>query len=589
MLRRTNPVPLETSPQQKAQSPAGKFLALALLFLTAAVFLFVNLGEKYLWQDEAATAVLGSRLMKFGEPLAYDGVNLITMDYSTPEELGTLDQRTADAESSVQYHVARGDFKRNTAWIGQPWGSFAVVGASLTCFGQNTVAARAPFAAAGLLTVILLYWFVRREFKDPLLAWLSAALLVTNVYWVVHTRQCRYYAVSSLLLLLTLIAYARWQRGQPWGGAVFVATAWCWFQMDFGSFWPVIGVLLALAAWGDWPRVRRVLVAGAALGAAIAPWVWYYELAGRVKASLAPFSHKFTLNLLHLNQFLIPLVLLAALGIVLAVRGRRLDPVPRRVLAACLAILLAVIVWVPSVAPWGFHRYIVHLAPLAALGAAWVLTEAAGWVARRYSRERSRTWVAAALAAFLAVCPLLPNLVTIPLVTAFGGNYPTGLFVRAEWAVLHEEVFAPRPDPNRLTVESLALVASPGDEVLTNYEDVPLMFYTDYRVRGGIPMFRVEDRSRPPRFLVLRRSTALGVGPPLGRELARHRWQPLRTTIPDMEWGNMPEPEHRIGAIGVVPPPVIFAENLGPAQPGLVPKRPNPVAPDRPPPDLGGE
>jgi hypothetical protein len=30
------------------------------LLLIAGVFLFANLGEKYLWQDEAATAVLAS-------------------------------------------------------------------------------------------------------------------------------------------------------------------------------------------------------------------------------------------------------------------------------------------------------------------------------------------------------------------------------------------------------------------------------------------------------------------------------------------------------------------------------------------------
>lgn len=57
----------------------------------AAVLLLWGLSNKYLWQDEAVTAVLAERMLKFGRPLAYDGVNLITIDYFLAEDPATID------------------------------------------------------------------------------------------------------------------------------------------------------------------------------------------------------------------------------------------------------------------------------------------------------------------------------------------------------------------------------------------------------------------------------------------------------------------------------------------------------------------
>ena len=567
-MEKANPLGCEKPDRTSEAPPWGRRAALVLLFIVAAVLLGSNLGAKYLWQDEAATAVLGARLMKFGKPLAYDGVNLITMDHFAGEDAKTIDQRTGDPEIAVQYYADHGDFKHNTAWIGQPWGQFLAVGVSLKLFGHNTVAARLPFAVAAFLTVVLLYWFVRREFKDPLLGWLTAAILLANVFWVIHSRQCRYYALSSLFLLLTLIAFTRWQRGRAWGGLLFVVTAWCWFQVDFGSFFPGLAILLLAATWAAWPRIQRVLYVGGVLGMAVAPWVWYYELANRIKPGAAPWVDRFLLNLFHFNQFLIPLLMLLAARVLLAMRWRNLDPIARLILFVTLALLLAALVWVPAVAPYAFHRYIVHLAPLAALCVAWVLSEVTAWIIRNRPREEWRCLIAGSLAVFVVACPLLSTPVGALLRRVVPRTSPPGVVIRPEWAVLYKEVFAPDPDPNRLTVEALARVASAKDEILTNYEDAPLMFYTDYRIRGCIPCFRVEDSSRvPPRFLVYRRSVRFVHTAVFNREITRYRWRQIRSDVPDVPWGNIPEPEFRIRADPSSAPPIVFAENLGSLRP----------------------
>src|SRR5271157_3901687 len=84
----------------------------------AAVLLFWGLTDKYLWQDEATTAVLATRLLKFGKPLAYDGVNLIASDMYDVDE-GALSRVAADPRAAVDYHALRGEFKPDTTWTWQ--------------------------------------------------------------------------------------------------------------------------------------------------------------------------------------------------------------------------------------------------------------------------------------------------------------------------------------------------------------------------------------------------------------------------------------------------------------------------------------
>jgi hypothetical protein len=109
---------------------------------------------------------------------------------------------------------------------------------------------------------------------------------------------------------------------------------------------------------------------------------------------------------------------------------------------------------------------------------------------------------------------------------------------------------------------------SPEDEILVNYEDIPLMFYTNNPIRGGIPCFRVEDSRRaPPRFLIYRKSVSFVHIPVFAREIRRYRWRPVHSGAPDIPWGNIPEPELRVLVDSFAFPEIILAENMGPAQP----------------------
>jgi hypothetical protein len=190
--------------------------------------------------------------------------------------------------------------------------------------------------------------------------------------------------------------------------------------------------------------------------------------------------------------------------------------------AIAIGILAALLVWIPSVAPTAFLRYVIVAAPLGAFVTAWMAVSLA-------RESKPLAWAAAGL---VAITPWLA-LDFMPY--------------RPELRAMASEIFVPRKDPNEMVVEWLRAHAKPTDEVLINYEDIPLMYYLPNPVRGGIAAFRVEDDAKgPPEFLVLRRSVSFVHWPVFTREVNRYRWEPIRIGAPDVPWGNLPDPVARI-------------------------------------------
>ncbi|MGB8889641.1 MAG: hypothetical protein WCC87_23155 [Candidatus Korobacteraceae bacterium] len=497
----------------------------------AALLLLWGLGNKYLWQDEAATAVLAERMLRFGRPLAYDGVNLITIDHIAADDANTIDERTANPKAAIDFYIRRGDFKPDTAWKWHPWGQFVVAAISLKLFGPTTLAARLPFALAGIVTVLLLYQFVLVRFDSPLMAWLAALLLVCNSYWILHSRQARYYSLSSLLLVLTLMAYARWQTGGRWGAAAFVVAAWCWFQVDYGTLWPVLLVLFVDAFIAQRRQVWRPFLVGVALTAAMAPFIYYFELWRRASKPVGSWSDRFQVNLFNMNEYLVPVLVVLAAIVMLKMRWQTLAETERRLVVIAIAILVAYSLWVPLAVPYSFLRYVIIITPVGCLLAAWVLV-------RGCEGRIGLAWAGAAvliLTPWLSK-PLHPFIQRPPW-------YRSGAILKPELSTAVTEIFGNRPDPNRLVVEWLRQNSQPGDEILINYEDVPLMFYLPNPIRGGVAAFRVEDDSKsPPEFLILRQSVRFVHWPIFRRELLRYQWQQIPLEAPDVPWGNNPDP-----------------------------------------------
>jgi hypothetical protein len=513
----------------------------------AAVLLLWGLGRPYLWQDEASTAVLARRMLRFGRPLAYDGVNLVTIDHFAAEDPSSIDQRTTNAQAAIDFYVRRGDLKADTAWKWQPWGQFVVAALSFKLLGANTLAARLPFALAGIITALLLCRFVLAYFENLQMALVASGFLVLNAYWILHSRQCRYYSLSSLFLMLTLAGYAGWQFDRRWGAVAFVTAAWGWFQVDYGTVWPVLGVLFADAVVADRRRLWRPALVGAVLGAAIAPFAYYYELWGRRSISVGTWPERFLLNLVNLNEYVVPVLIVgvAALGVY---RSKALPPVERRLIGIACATVVVLLFWIPTVAPAAFLRYAIIAAPVGCLLVAWVLV-------RLGRLQPLFTWAGAAVFFFTSWLSL-----PLHLLVPASQRGPVGL--RPELEVLRRSVFSRPADPNGLVIDWFKKNAAPDEEILINYEDVPLMFYLPNPIRGGIAAFRVEDDAkRPPDFVILRRSIGFVHWPVYQREVQRYIWAPLPVQAPDVRCGNCPD--RTLGYDPAHAPPIFIARRVG--------------------------
>ena len=513
-----------------------EWAVLAVIATAAAVLLFWRLGAVYLWQDEANTAVLAARMLESGKPLAYDGTNLLTNDNFGAEETATIGQRTTSADAGVRYVIARGDLRSDSSWIFQPWGQFIAAAAGIGVLGKTTLAPRLPFALAGLATVLVLFWVARRGTGQVHVALLAAALLVANAGWMLHSRQARYYALSGLFLLLTIAAYERWQRGVRFGAAIFIATAWLWFQIDYGTFWPVMAVLFGDAFIRHRHRLIAPLVPAAILAATIAPFIVFYQLAGRLSAQVGPWAMRARENVFYINRYVVSIIILAVAIALLWRSWRRLNERTQRLLSISMAILVLLLLWVPSVAPAAFLRYVVMAAPLGCLVTAWT-------VMRLFGSTRPATgWLAGAVVAITPWITLpFDGLAGVPQLKA------STSIVRPELRDLVTDVFVPRRDPNRIVIDWLRGVTAPTDAILVNYEDAPLMYYLPNPIRGGVAAFRAEDHaSGSPAAIVLRRSVPFVHWPVFLREMNRYDLEIVPLAAPDVVWGNNPDPLGKI-------------------------------------------
>ncbi len=148
----------------------------ATVAIISAVLIFTNLSSDYLWEDEGDTAALASNILKFGVPKAWDGAAFLDSD-----------------------HGAR--LNRDLVMITHPWVQYYLTAGSFLVFGENTLAARLPFAVAAWMSILLVYIFLWRLTESRRIAFTAAALLVLSVQFLLYARQCRYCSLNMLLVV----------------------------------------------------------------------------------------------------------------------------------------------------------------------------------------------------------------------------------------------------------------------------------------------------------------------------------------------------------------------------------------------------
>jgi 4-amino-4-deoxy-L-arabinose transferase-like glycosyltransferase len=492
-------------------------LGVLLVASLAALLLFTGLGSPYLWQDEAQTALLSRSILSHGVPVGFDAGN------SFSQELGV-------------------EYGEDGVWKWHTWLSFYLVAVSMAAFGADTLPARLPFAVCGLAVVILTGLTARDLWRDRRAAFAAMTLLSVSVPFLVLSRQCRYYALASLLSLAGLWAYTRLDRGgrrAPW--ALFASSTLLFHTHYVYAATLLVTVLLHAALFAR-QRLRATFVAAAGTTLLALPWIAWVATLRLGPDKTARFlelgdtaAHAWSYCAM-IFQVLFAKGAFLAIPLVLALR-RRLRGEPfftasartRNHVGLLVLYCTVTVVLLAVLSPLAYLRYLAPLLPPLFL------------LVGLFVGELLRVWPA----------------VGVTVIVAFVALGSMRDFVH--------EITHDYDGPIEGIVRFLQEHARPGDSVAIVYGDLPVKFYTELRVLGGLTG---EDLApaREVEWIVPRRHTPAPVSRDVRKTLLRYvtegRYRQHVLAEPDLAFENREDPRVRHFRTPRGRPPVVIWERL---------------------------
>lgn len=515
--------------------PSGFDPVLIPILIAGAVLLLANLGDRSLWTDEAEAAGLAKNILRFGIPRAFDGVNYLS-----------------------QWIVAgREDFNRDLVWVLSPWLQLYVTAGSFGLLGASAFSARLPFALLGIASLWMIHALGVALFADRRIARLASLLLLFCIPFLLHMRQCRYYALIVLFTMAAVLCYWRLlerRRGAALGLTASIALL---FHSNYGVCVPLVAALAIHAALFARSRIRLRTAAATFAGvlALTAPYAVYAGI--HRSSSLIDPSH-FAFNLLNylltINHYMLPF----AIPVVALLLQRTLRrPAAQAALARSLALSpIALLVGIvgagllfASINANYFFRYAINLVPLLVLLNAASLMQICDVLRERFGRSAGTASLA--LLVPMTLLTTIPAQAFFPLLRALEARTPREPWSddpllrrpRAELGALRSEIFDFAHEithayrgPDAAIAAFLRAHADADDVVFMHYGDLPLIFATGLAVRGGsqgVPY------AGEPDWIVVR---AFEEQDALRRFAREHGYREHLLDVVDTRWENQPDP-----------------------------------------------
>jgi len=511
--------------EKASNSRAAEYLFLGIILCIAAFLFLFNLGNQYLWQDEAETACVSRTILKHGIPLGYDGRNFFS-------------QITGDCNSSY-------------VWRYHPWLPFYILAAFFKLFGISTFIARLPFALFGVATVILAYFFAKLITKDKKTAALTTILLMISVPFIILSRQCRYYAPTAFFSLLGLYGYLLLLEKSRKGSIILTVSAALLFQSNYVSCAILLVTIFTHALIFHRPLLAKVLIICLIVVSVNIPWL---ILASGMKYDVL-YSHgffgrdfSFILKdyLLNIHYYVFPyFLLLIPLGraVYLYLKHKSIKAVvPEDMfLRENLLLLSLFIVYTIAIltimSPTPFFRYLSPLIPVFCAITAIIITTAAN---RHFTAVISTAGVLF-VATFLADYryeKVYPDRQGIKYLNIF--DYL-------------DEITHDYDGPIEGIVKYLNKHGSKDDIVVVTGEDLPLKFYTDMRIVRGYTA-EVLSPARQAKWIIHRKCNLYNIDKALKayqvKNLRRKDYDAIEIDYPDIPDENRESPaEHHFRTI----------------------------------------
>jgi hypothetical protein len=523
-----------------------------LVVILSAFLLFFGLGNRYLWQDEAESALLAKSILRTGLPIAFDGKNIVS------QEMGN-------------------EFGPDFIWRWSPWVQFYIPAASFKIFQPTTLAARLPFALLGLLAVPLTYLLARCFFDRVEIARSSALVLATSVPFLLHARQCRWYAVAFVLICCLFLSFIAMARDKKWAIAGFAASGVFLF---YTNFYVAIGVLIAvLVATPIYDSRKRFLVSMAVSFAitvifATPGFFFFNSFAEGNKLDPERILRNSAFYSGDLFTFVCPLPVVVLLAYWLSSRRQPMwmEASWRKRILFLLSFCFLYAAYL-TFGPWHFFRYLTVLLPIASI----LLGVSVFSII-----DKSRIAGLAALAVLILTNAF--HLVPLGLFQAPGTSSRSG-DVASVWSVTFPlvaylyEITHDLEDPEPAICRYLNEHADDNDIVLATYDDLPIQFYTDLHVIGSLQGSQSPDDPnwKDPDWIVPRqqedRSWLGGREGSLFRALRKmqlkekYDWiypeNDLGRRYSDFIWGNCPEPRAHCFKVPAEVPSILILRKRG--------------------------
>ena len=496
----------------------------------AVLLLFWSLGGRYLWQDEAETALLAKSILKSGLPIASDGTNVVS------QETGR-------------------EFDADFLWRLSPWMQFYIASASIGLLGPTPLAARLPFALLGFLSLPTVYVLSRKLFDSVDVARLSALYMALSVPFLLHARQARWHSPAYLLLVILLISVLSLARGEHLSLVVLVVSGSLLF---YTNYFIAIGALLALLIAAPLLEqgsrfVKNLLIAFLAIGILTLPGMIFFRVfakggginVARAVTQLWGYVGSYL-------TFLIPLPMLGLICYLLVEKSRfGLREEWKRRVWFLLSFSLVYIVYL-SLAPWAMFRYLSILIPVQAV----LLGAGTSWIMRQ---SRLAGVSVLMVIAFTNALHLTPLAFLKTPGTRSADRFPSVGPVSFPFFGYLYELTHTFDDPEKVLCHYLKAHAGPKDVVLITYGDLPLQFCLGLRVVGGL------QGQRPPMSpdWIILRQFAISTDPGKDYDVLRFIYTQInpnpykRVSLPsrDSMLGNNPDPTfHLFRMPGNAPP-----------------------------------
>ncbi len=439
------------------------FAGILFILSLAVIFLFVNLGDIKLWQDEAETALLGRSVIKYGIPKAWDGKNLISS-------------------------LNGADFNKNFIWTWHPWAQAYLAAFSFSLFGESTFSSRLPFAFAGLLTIFFLYLLSLKLTNDYKIALLSSFFLTISLQFILYSRQCRYY--SLLALSSVFIVYSFCKLKTRTGIILFILSSILLFHSNFLPFFPTLFGLFIFLIISKKQRgeIKLFLFSSVIISFLTIPWLIYARGVSQGVSLLSKgggpsfIAQEYDLlKIVNENAFPLILILFAAYFLL------KKNTVHLEIYQLLLIIIISNLLFLPYISYTQKiigMRYAVGLLPLFSFLSALVIKTLFDY----------KKWLGIFIFIILVLTNILNNLPNIIFKTAnltlnektntedLKLEFKKMLLGKIIYSDFLYELTHSYKGPVDGIAEFMNKYGNKEDAVLTNYESAPILFYTNLNI-----------------------------------------------------------------------------------------------------------